>query len=74
MTRTALLSVLGGVAFLAFLGACLFVAVGRWDLPLLWAYLGVWAAAILAGSFLIDPGLVRERIRPGPGGDRKSVV
>jgi len=36
MTKTALLSVLGvlgGVAFVAFLGACLFVSAGRWELP-----------------------------------------
>ena len=33
MTKTTLLSVLGGVAFVVFLGACLFVPAGRWDLP-----------------------------------------
>jgi hypothetical protein len=68
MTKTVLLSIFGGVAFLALFGACLFVSAGRWDLPWFWAYLGVWAVAIVAGSFLIDPTLVRERIRPGPGG------
>jgi len=74
MARAALISVLGGIAFLTFVGACLFVSAGRWDLPWFWAYLGVWAAAIVAGSFLIDPTLVRERIRPGPGGKDYGTV
>jgi protein-S-isoprenylcysteine O-methyltransferase Ste14 len=74
MTKTAVLSVLGRVAFVAFLGACLFVSAGRWDLPWFWGYLGIWAAAMVAGSFLIDPTLVQERIRPGPGGRDYGTV
>jgi protein-S-isoprenylcysteine O-methyltransferase Ste14 len=74
MTKTVLLCVLGGVAFVAFLGVCLFVSAGRWDLPWFWAYLGVWAAAIVAVSFLIDPTLVQERLRPGPGGKDYGTV
>jgi protein-S-isoprenylcysteine O-methyltransferase Ste14 len=77
MTKTALLrvlSVLSGVGFVGFLGACLFVSAGRWDLPWYWAYLGVWAAAVVAGSVLIDPTLVQERIRPGPGGKDYATV
>ena len=74
MTKTALLSVLGGVAFVAFVGACLFVSAGRWDVPWFWAYLGVWAAAMVAGSFLIDPTLFQERLRPGPGGKDYGTV
>jgi protein-S-isoprenylcysteine O-methyltransferase Ste14 len=71
----ALLSVLGGVTFVALVGACVFVSAGHWDLPLVWAYLGVWVAAVVVVSFLIDPTLVRERIRPGPGGkDYVTVV
>jgi hypothetical protein len=42
MTKTVLLSIFAGVAFLALFGACLFVSAGRWDLPWFWAYLGVW--------------------------------
>jgi hypothetical protein len=77
MTKTAHLSVLGvlgGVAFVAFLGACLFVSAGRWELPWFWAYLGVWTAATAAGTFLIDPTLVQERIWPGPGGKDYGTV
>jgi hypothetical protein len=69
-----LLNVLGGVAFVALVGACLFVSAGRWDLPWYWAYLGVWAAAMVAGSFLIDATLVQERLRPGPGGTDHGTV
>ena len=74
MTKTAFLSSLGGMAFVAFLGACLFVSAGRWDLPWFWAYVGVWAAAMVAGSFLIDPTLFQERLRPGPGGKDYGTV
>src|SRR5262249_51815904 len=30
--------------------------------------LGVWVLSILVGSFVADPTLARERMRPGPGG------
>ncbi len=74
MTKTALLSIFGGAAFVAFVGACLFVSAGRWDLPWFWAFLGIWAVAMVAGSCLIDPTLVQERIRPGPGGKDYGTV
>jgi hypothetical protein len=59
MTKTALVSVLGGVAFVAFLGACVFVSAGRWDLPWFWAYLGRRAPVsyLLGVAFLV-------RLRP----------
>jgi protein-S-isoprenylcysteine O-methyltransferase Ste14 len=62
------LSSLAGIAFMALFGALMFACAGRWDLPLYWAYLGVWIASILVGSFIVDPTLIQERIRPGPGG------
>ena len=68
MARGVVLGILGGGAFLALTGALLFGCAGRWDLPLFWAYLGVWAAAIVVGSLVVDPTLARERLRPGPGG------
>jgi protein-S-isoprenylcysteine O-methyltransferase Ste14 len=37
-------------------------------LPLFWAYLGIWATGTLATGFVADPGLMKERLRPGPGG------
>jgi protein-S-isoprenylcysteine O-methyltransferase Ste14 len=63
-----LLNILGGLGFLAIIAVILFGCAGRWDLPLFWAYLGVWAAAVAAGTIVSDPTLAKERLRPGPGG------
>jgi protein-S-isoprenylcysteine O-methyltransferase Ste14 len=49
-------------------GAALFASAGRWDVPWFWAYLGVFGASAVIGLMLVDPGLIRERLRPGPGG------
>jgi protein-S-isoprenylcysteine O-methyltransferase Ste14 len=73
MTRLAVLALLGGVVFLALIGAILFGCAGRWDLPWFWAYLGVWAVATVVATPLVDPGLIRERIRPGPGGEDFAI-
>ncbi len=54
--------------------AVLFGLAGRWDLPMLWAYAAVLSGLGLAGTLTTDPGLMRERWRPGPGGvDRKTT-
>jgi protein-S-isoprenylcysteine O-methyltransferase Ste14 len=74
MTRLAALALLGGLVFLALFGAILFGCAGRWDLPWFWAYLGVWAVATVVATPLVDPGLIRERIRPGPGGQDSAIV
>jgi protein-S-isoprenylcysteine O-methyltransferase Ste14 len=68
MSKPVVLGFLGGVGFLVLLGAILFVCAGRRDLPLFWAYLGVWTVATIVGVFVADPGLIHERFRPGPGG------
>ena len=68
MVKLRVLGIVGGVVFLALVGAVLFGCAGRWDLPLFWAYLGVWAAALVAGGIVSDPTLTRERLLPGPGG------
>jgi len=47
------------------LAALLFGGAGRFDVPRLWAYLGVYAVLTLAAMFLVDPELARERRRPG---------
>lgn len=44
------------------------VLAGRWDVPWIWATVGVASALGLAVTLVIDPELVRERRRPGPGG------
>src|SRR5262245_31998432 len=51
----------------AVVGAIIFVSAGRWDLPFVWAVLGVLAAFYLALAASADPGMVRERQAPGPG-------
>jgi protein-S-isoprenylcysteine O-methyltransferase Ste14 len=68
MSRVAVLGFLGGIATIAIMGAILFGCAGRWDLPLFWAFLGVWLAATVVGVFAADPTLIQERMRPGPGG------
>ncbi len=68
MVKRMLVGVLSCVGGVAVIGAFLFVSAGRWDLPMFWAYLGVWFATFVAGSLVADPTLARERMRPGPGG------
>jgi protein-S-isoprenylcysteine O-methyltransferase Ste14 len=50
-------------------GVALFASAGCWNLPWFWAYLGVFGASAVIGLLLVDPSLVRERLRPGPGGE-----
>jgi len=57
MWKMVLLNILGGAVFLALIGACLFLSAGRWDLPLFWAYLGLWLVAAVAGHVVADPTL-----------------
>ena len=68
MVKNLVPGILGSVGVVAVIGALLFGCGGRWDLPMFWAYLGVWAAGGLVGAFVADPTLARERLRPGPGG------
>jgi protein-S-isoprenylcysteine O-methyltransferase Ste14 len=63
-----LINLAGGVFFLGLIGVLLFGCAGRVDLPMFWAYLGVWGTAHVVGSVVSDPTLAKERLRPGPGG------
>ena len=56
------------------LGAVLLGGAGRVDLPFVWAYVGVVLAMGIGAVVSVDPGLRRERIRPGPGGMDKFTV
>jgi protein-S-isoprenylcysteine O-methyltransferase Ste14 len=67
-TKTAILGLLSGAGFLAIFAALLFGCAGRSDLPMFWAYLGVWALSMLVAVLVVDPTLIQERMRPGPGG------
>jgi protein-S-isoprenylcysteine O-methyltransferase Ste14 len=47
----------------------LFGCAGRWDLPMFWAYVGVFSVPLLVVALTVyDPDLAKERFRPGPGG------
>ena len=62
------LGILASVLFLALTGALVFGCAGRWDLPMVWAYLGIWAVVGLVTPLVMDPSLIKERLWPGPGG------
>jgi len=54
----------------ALLIALVFVPAGRVDAPMAWISLGVYSAFLLAFGIVFsgqDPGLVKERSKPGPG-------
>lgn len=61
--KVVLLSLLKPTA----VGAIIFLAAGRWDLPAVWGILGVLTCFCLAVAAVADPGMVRERANPGPG-------
>jgi len=49
------------------IGTVYFASAGRWDLPGAWAVFGILAVLTVAAAATADPGLVRERVKPGPG-------
>ena len=55
----------GSTLFAAMLGALFFLAAGRWDLPWFWAYVALYAVFCFLALLLLDPGLLKERFRPG---------
>jgi protein-S-isoprenylcysteine O-methyltransferase Ste14 len=68
MTRSTLTHVLGGTLFTAAIGAMVFIAAGRIDLPFVWAWLIVMATVVLASAFLLPADLLHERQHPGREG------
>jgi protein-S-isoprenylcysteine O-methyltransferase Ste14 len=53
------------VLFLILTAVALFASAGTLAIPGFWLYLAILAAIILASLLELDPGLLRERIRPG---------
>ena len=51
----------------ALVGAIVFASAGRWDLPMVWAVLGVLAVFSVSMAASSDRGMLRERVKPGPG-------
>jgi protein-S-isoprenylcysteine O-methyltransferase Ste14 len=64
----------GTLATPAFVGVVVFGSAGRWDLPMVWAYLATLAVIGAACMIGIDPGLLKERRKPGPGGRDYIVI
>ena len=62
-----LLMALLSLLYPAMVGAFVFGAAGRWDLPFVWGVLG--ALALLGWALVAfgDPGMIRERRSPGSG-------
>jgi len=60
------------LGFFGVMTGTFFGSAGRWDLPLAWGCLGVYAAFMVLAQLLMDPELRRERMKPAPGGiDRR---
>jgi protein-S-isoprenylcysteine O-methyltransferase Ste14 len=74
MAKAIVLGILGSAVFLALSGAILFGCAGRWGLPMFWAYLGVYAASMVIALIVVDPTLIQERMRPGPGGQDYATL
>jgi protein-S-isoprenylcysteine O-methyltransferase Ste14 len=58
------------LGLIVLLAALVFVPAGRVDAPMAWVLLGVYGAFLLAFGIIFsgqDPGLVKERSKPGPG-------
>ena len=62
MSRKALIQ---SLVALSLIGAILFGAAGRVDIPEFWAYLLALAGVTGIGLLVIDPDLIQERMRPG---------
>ena len=55
------------------LAAILFGSAGRLDLPWFWTLIGVHAVIMSAAIRGIEPDLMRERFRPGTGGEDRAL-
>src|SRR2546425_7976158 len=59
--------------FFAVMTGTFFGFAGRWDLPLAWACVSVYAAFMVLAQFLMDPELRQERMKPAPGGIDRQI-
>jgi protein-S-isoprenylcysteine O-methyltransferase Ste14 len=67
--KTRLASIFGAIAFMAVIGALIFISAGTLALPWVWLYLAAAVAVTVVGVFFISPELLAERNRPGPGAE-----
>jgi protein-S-isoprenylcysteine O-methyltransferase Ste14 len=61
------------VIYESLLAAALFGSAGRLDLPWFWALFAVHVMAMAVAVRGIDPDLIRERLRPAPGGEDRGL-
>ena len=61
------------VGFFAVMAGTFFGFAGRWDLPLAWGCLAVYAVFMVLAQFLMDPELRRERMKPAAGGIDRQI-
>ncbi|MBN2550835.1 MAG: isoprenylcysteine carboxylmethyltransferase family protein [Anaerolineales bacterium] len=62
-----LVTFLAGTAFLALMGAVMFLIAGTIRVPSIWLYLGLRLLFTLASVLAMSESVARERMRPGPG-------
>ncbi len=68
------LRVAAGILLLVILqGLFLFATAGRWDIPMFWVYIVSITLHFLGAVYKVDPELMEERRRPGPGGKDHSL-
>jgi protein-S-isoprenylcysteine O-methyltransferase Ste14 len=53
------------VLFVVLTAVALFASAGTLALPSFWIYLAIYAATFVVSLAILDPGLLRERMRPG---------
>lgn len=61
------------IIFFGAMVAALFGSAGRWDLPFLWAILGIYAGFLVVVLLKMDPDLRKERFHPAPGGQDRHM-
>jgi protein-S-isoprenylcysteine O-methyltransferase Ste14 len=67
-------AVVMAAAYFLFLAAVLLAPARRLDWSMAWAFLSVYLAVIVVAFFVVDPDLIRERSRMGPGVKRCDVA
>ncbi len=61
------ITLVAGTAFLALLGAAMFLMAGTVRLPSVWLYLALRVLFTAACVLAMSEGVARERLKPGPG-------
>ncbi len=68
-----LVTFVAAIAFLALMGAFMFLIAGTANLPSIWLYLAIRALFSGASVLAMSEAVARERLRPGPGAKPEPV-